>query len=118
MPRVSASQQLSLKGGVQRCKVTIDAPFPVPNLTAVTDATIKDGPPVWRRSWKLVEGDYKTNIGSWTVKAFAGSGGKRSHVHYKVIVDPDIPVPGFIQGFAQETSLPKMIERLRKAVRG
>jgi hypothetical protein len=38
-------------------------------------------------------------------------------VFYRVIVDPDIPVPGFIQGFAQETSLPGMIERLRKEVR-
>jgi hypothetical protein len=72
---------------------------------------------MWQRKWKLVEGDYKINIGSWTLKALAGSDGKRSHVFYRVIVDPDIPVPGFIQGFAQETSLPGMIERLRKEVR-
>lgn len=116
MPRVAKSEQLSLKGGVQICRVTIDAPFPVPNLTATTEATIVRGPPVWSRKWKLIEGDYKTNIGSWTVKPFAGSDGQRSHVWYRVIVDPDIAVPGFVQTFAQESSLPDMIERLREAV--
>lgn len=115
MPRVLKSKLHSYKDGVQVCEVMVDAPFPVPNLNGVTRVKLEVGPPQWRRSWTLIRGDYKSNVGSWRLKAF-GPDGKRTHVWYQVIVEPDIPIPGFIQSFAQESSLPDMIEHVRKAV--
>ncbi len=116
MPRISASEELSFKDGVQVCKVTVDAPFPLSDLTAVTRVEVRRGPPVWTRSWTLLRGDYKTNVGSWTLTP-EGPAGRRSHVKYRVRVDPDIPVPGVVQAMAQERSLPEMIEGIRRAVR-
>ncbi|MEC8833873.1 MAG: ATP-binding cassette domain-containing protein, partial [Pseudomonadota bacterium] len=101
MPRISASEELSFKDGVQVCKVTVDAPFPLSDLTAVTRVEVRRGPPVWTRRWTLLRGDYKTNTGSWTLTP-EGPDGRRSRVKYRVRVDPDIPVPGVVQAMAQE----------------
>lgn len=116
MVRVSKSAELWKKGNVHRCKVTIDLPFPLSDLTATTDAvhTVIPGKK-WERKWTLVEGDYAKNNGSWTLAPFSDSG-TRTLVIYKIHADPDVPIPDGIRRAAQRKTLPNLIKHLRKQV--
>jgi ribosome-associated toxin RatA of RatAB toxin-antitoxin module len=113
MVRVKDAHEISRKGETVVCETTIDMPFPISDLTASTRArhTIKDG--TYRRAWKLLKGDYEVNTGSWTLKAYDDG---RTLVEYRIHAVPKIPVPGFLQQAAQSTSLPKLINHLRKRV--
>lgn len=114
MVRVAASKQIWKKGNVHRCRVTVDLPFPLSDLTATTDAvhTVTPGKR-WQRKWNLVEGDYTRNSGSWTLAPFDSAGG-RTLVIYKVHAEPKVPLPDGILRAAQRKSLPNLIENLRK----
>ncbi|MDP6943154.1 MAG: SRPBCC family protein [Myxococcota bacterium] len=116
MVRVAASRQVWQKGDVHRCQVTVDLPFPLSDLTATTDAvhTVVPGKR-WERKWKLVEGDYTRNSGSWTLAPFDATG-QRTLVIYKVHAEPNVPIPDGIRRAAQRKSLPNLIENLRKQV--
>ena len=116
MVRVSAAKLLWKKGKVHRCRVTVDLPFPLSDLTATTDAvhTVVPGKK-WKRAWKLVEGDYARNSGSWTLAPYDDSG-RRTLVVYKVHAEPNVPIPDGIRRAAQRKSLPNLIEHLRSQV--
>jgi hypothetical protein len=113
MIRTAKAEELSRKGNKVRCRVTIDMPFPLSDLTAVTDAihTVVPGKK-YKRAWSLVEGDYDKNEGSWTLIPFDATG-QRTLVSYEVHAEPKVPVPEGIQRAAQKKSLPKLIENLR-----
>lgn len=113
MIRTTKAEELSRKGNKVRCRVTIDMPFPLSDLTAVTDAihTVIPGKK-YKRAWSLVEGDYNKNEGSWTLLPFDADG-QRTLVSYEVHAEPKIPVPDGIQRAAQKKTLPKLIENLR-----
>jgi hypothetical protein len=117
MIRTADSEELSRKGNVVRCRVTIELPFPLKNLTATTDAihTVVAGKK-WQRRWSLVEGDYKRNSGSWTLIPFDESG-KRTLVIYEVHAEPNIALPDSIQRAAQKKSLPDLFEHLRETIK-
>lgn len=117
MIRTAASEELSRKGNVVRCRVTIELPFPLKNLTATTDAihTVVPGKK-WQRRWSLVEGDYKRNTGSWTLLPFDDSG-KRTLVIYEVHAEPNIALPDSIQRLAQKKSLPDLFKHLRETIK-
>lgn len=117
MIRTAASEEIWRKGGKVRCRVTVDMPFPLSDLTATTDAvhTILPGKK-WKRAWSLVEGDYKSNKGSWTLVPFGADGG-RTLVAYEVHADPNVPIPEGILRAAQKKTLPRLIEHLRETVR-
>jgi uncharacterized protein YndB with AHSA1/START domain len=120
LPRILASKELSRKtdGDVVRvvCQITADMPWPYSDLTEVTEArlTVKDG--VWRRSWRLLRGDYKENQGSWELRRFRG-GERRTLLTYRAIVVPTSWVPGWIRRAAQRRTLPQMYRRFRDLVR-
>jgi len=131
MVRVAESAQLWKKGHVHRCRVTVDLPFPLDDLTATTDATHTVIPGKrWERKWTLVEGDYARNSGSWTLAPFEaglptggrvkdGAGrtpGARTLVIYKVHAEPDVPIPDGLRRAIQRKTLPNLIENLRKQV--
>ena len=111
LPHVAASAELSRVGHTVTCQVTIAMPFPVSNLTAVTEAIHEEGPGGMSRTWKLVSGDYDFNNGSWTVVPYRG--GAASLVTYRLHVKPKTAVPAFIRNAAQEKALPDLIARLR-----
>ena len=90
LPRVAASELLKKEGNVHTCRVTIKMPFPFANLTATTEATHEESDRAMKRSWKLVQGDYKLNTGSWEVKALDDAGTK-SLVTYTVHAEPQRP---------------------------
>ena len=111
LPHVAASAELSRAGNVVTCQVTIAMPFPVSNLTAVTEATHDERPDGMTRRWKLVSGDYEFNEGSWNVQSYRG--GAASLVTYRVHVRPKSGVPDFIRNMAQEKALPDLLARVR-----
>jgi ribosome-associated toxin RatA of RatAB toxin-antitoxin module len=111
LPRVAASKLLSRDGNKFTCEVTIAMPFPLSNLTAVTEATHEESDKGMSRRWKLLRGDYKVNTGSWEVRPL--DGGKSSLVTYTVHAEPNTAVPDWIRESAQKKALPEMIERVR-----
>jgi len=116
MPRISESRLLSRTGNISVCEVTVDMPMPTSDLTSVNEATATIGPPLWRRAWRLLRGDYKRNGGSWTLSAFDAAG-TRTRIVYKVHAEPNTSVPAFIIRKAQQRALPELIERVRAAAK-
>lgn len=111
MPRIAKAKEVSRKGNVVTCDVTVDLPFPLDDLQAVTRAkhTEKDG--TYKRAWTLLKGDYQVNTGSWTLSPH---GKNQTLVKYEVFAVPNVSLPTFLQETAQQNSLPNLIEKLRK----
>lgn len=117
MPRVKKSEELSRAGDDVRTRVTVAMPFPLPNLTATTQARHTVEPGVrYVRAWRLESGDYKQNEGSWTFTPVDGEPG-RTFVHYQVHVIPKVPIPKAIQSAVQERAMPGLIDALRAEVK-
>ena len=116
MPRMERSRSLGREGGESLCETTVDMPFPIRNLTAVTRSRLVEGPPLWSKKWKLVRGDFRTNDGMWEVRAWQDDP-KRSHVHYRIHAVPELAVPDFLQRFAQKKSLPDVMANVEKQAR-
>lgn len=116
MIRVAQAKELSRDGNTVVCEVTADMPFPLSNLTAKTRAKHTVGPPIWSREWSLIEGDYTSNEGNWTIQAFDLEGTK-SLVMYSVHAVPDMMVPDSLIKKAQRDTLPDLIKNLRKKVK-
>ncbi len=116
LPRVKAARELSRKGNIVVCDVTIDMPFPFSDLRAKTRAvhTVRKG--FFRRAWNLIEGDFKHNRGSWTFTPFSANG-RRTLAVYRVHALPNTPLPIWLQRKASETTLPNLFKALRKAAR-
>ena len=115
MNRVANSKLLRKKGDQHICQIEVDLPFPLSNLNAVTRATHKEGPDEWSRHWKLIRGDYKVNTGSWVLTPF-NEAGTRTMVVYQIHAEPHVPLPDWIQARAQKSSLPDLIQRIRREV--
>ena len=114
MPRISKGRILSRKGNVMICRVTVDVPFPLSDLTSTTRNTIvtRASEGYYARHWKLISGDYTRNRGSYIVSRFDNNP-KRSLVRYVVYVEPKTSVPTWLRSMAQKKSLPKMIRKIR-----
>jgi ribosome-associated toxin RatA of RatAB toxin-antitoxin module len=111
------SEEISRQGEVVRVRVTVGMPFPLKNLTSMTEGvhTVVPGER-YSRVWKLLEGDYHHNAGSWTLVPFDGAAG-RTFVIYKLHAEPKIRIPKKIQMLVQKKAAPEIIEKLRKVVR-
>lgn len=113
LPRVKAAKLLKHEGNKFTCEVTIEMPFPLSDLTAVTEAVHEESDKLMARRWKLVRGDYKTNEGSWVIKP-ADAEGKTSFVTYTVHAEPNTMVPAAIRELAQKKTLPDLMARVRR----
>jgi ribosome-associated toxin RatA of RatAB toxin-antitoxin module len=113
LPRIAAAKQLKKEGNKVTCEVTIEMPFPLSNLTAVTEATHEETDTAMSRRWKLVRGDYKVNEGAWEIKA-ADANGTTSLVTYSVHAEPNTVIPSAIREAAQKKTLPELMARVRK----
>ncbi|HVK65010.1 MAG TPA: SRPBCC family protein [Polyangium sp.] len=110
MPRIEASKLVKQDGNKHTCEVTIAMPFPLSNLTAVTEAVHEVNDKGMSRRWKLLRGDYKFNEGSWEVKPH--DGGKKSLLVYTVHAEPNTALPGWIREAAQKKAIPELFERV------
>jgi ribosome-associated toxin RatA of RatAB toxin-antitoxin module len=111
--RIKDAKMLPKKNGKVVCKITVDMPWPYSDITSITEAVHVAGPPKWSRSWSLSSGAYKYNSGSWTLTRWRGDA-KRTLVVYRVHAKPKAWVPGWIRRKAQKSTLPKLLEHLRK----
>lgn len=118
MPRVKESRELLREGRRVRTQLTIDMPFPLKNLSAITegDHEVIEGER-WVRRWDLAEGDYHRNRGSWILTRFEGDP-QRTLIEYELDVEPKIKIPKKIQSAVQERAMPALIESIRTRVRG
>lgn len=116
MPLVQASRELERQGERVVCRIEIDLPFPLPNLWSVTEATHVALPGrLFARRWHMRAGSYTVNDGAWEVAPW-GEGGQRSLVTYRIQVMPDMVLPDALMGSLQKSSLPDVIQALRKRV--
>lgn len=118
MPAVKRVEELSREPGAEgdrvRVRLTVGMPFPLKDLTSITNARHTERPgELYRRAWELESGDYEANSGAWTLTPFEGDG-RRTHVRYQVHAVPRIRIPGAIQQLVQKKALPRLIEHLRK----
>jgi len=112
LPNVAASKLIKMVGNIQTCEVTVSMPFPLANLTGVTEAVIEENDKGMSRRWKLVRGDYKYNDGSWEVKP-ADKAGATSLIVYTVHAEPNTIIPDWLRERVQKKLLPEMVERVR-----
>ncbi len=118
LPRVIASKALQKSPLSYTCEVTINVPFPMSDLTAVTVDRRKLGPDQWYRKWTLaqgVESSYTHNVGGFILSPFRKDP-NRTLVRYELHAIPKSAVPDFVRKAAQKKSLPGMIERIREEV--
>ncbi|MCA9665326.1 MAG: hypothetical protein KC503_07050 [Myxococcales bacterium] len=117
MVGVKRSEELKRDGNRIHAKVTVGMPFPLRDLTSVTEAVHTVEPGVaYQRRWKLLSGDYQRNEGSWALFPFPGAEGA-TLVRYELCVEPNIRIPKKLQNFAQTRTVPKLIDRLRELSR-
>lgn len=113
MPRVLASKELRRDAEGVECTVTIDMPFPLPDLTSVTLAGHLEDPAAGRysRTWRFVRGDYEVNEGGWEIVPL--DSGKASLVTYRVRARPNLPVPTGLASLFQKGPLVDAMRALR-----
>lgn len=118
MPRIVKSKELAREGDEAsvwkvKCEITVHLPFPLSNLTGVTQAThTVDKDVKYTRAWTLVSGDYHMNTGSWTLVGI--DEGKRTRATYRIQVNPKVALPTSWMASAQRSSLKDVILRLRE----
>jgi hypothetical protein len=113
MVGIKRSEELLRSGDIVRARLTVNLPFPLRDLTAVTEGvhTAREGE-LYKREWGLVEGDYRENSGSWTLVPFDHDPA-RTLARYLVHAVPRIPVPRSLQRALQRKTLPRLIAQLR-----
>jgi ribosome-associated toxin RatA of RatAB toxin-antitoxin module len=114
MTQLKSARLVRKEGRYFICETVVDTPFPLKDLRALTRSTHSVQPGKrWERKWKLIEGDYKVNQGSWTLKPYGSS---KTLVIYKNIAEPTIDVPQAIQDMARRKTLPGLMAHLREQV--
>jgi len=65
----------------------------------------------------MVIGQMKVNESSWELKPY-GPDGSKTVAKYTILLDPGIPVPGFMLNIAVNSTLPEVIEVVRRRLKG
>lgn len=112
MLRIKESKEVSREGGKIRCRTVVDMPWPMKPLTSLNEAklTVQPGKK-WKREWKLVEGDFVINEGSWVITPHGD--GKRMMVVYRSKTQPKAEIPEELRNMAQRVELPKLFRHLK-----
>ncbi len=113
---VTASRQVARKGNTQRCAMEVELPLGLGSLSSITEAvnTVIPGRK-WRRTWRLIEGDYEANSGSWTLVPWDKDGSRTLAVYEQHVV-AKLVVPSSMQRAGQKKRLPEILQKLRKVV--
>ncbi|MBI1949636.1 MAG: SRPBCC family protein [Deltaproteobacteria bacterium] len=111
MPSIAKSELVEHKDNTTLCHVVADLPFPFSDLTSLSRAVLEVVPGVcWRRTWKMVEGDYTVNQGSFTLVPW-GQG--KTLATYQIDARPKVPLPDWMLAKIQTDRLPEMMVRIR-----
>lgn len=113
MLRTLESEELSREGNRIQCRVVLEMPFPIQNLTAVTNVRhrVKPGE-LWERKWTHASGDFKVNRGGWTLRPY--NGGRHTIAIYEVLAVPTVEIPAMIRRMAQRKTIPDLFAHIRK----
>ena len=112
MPRTLQSELRESKGNERLCYVELDMPWPLDPVGLETLSTIEELPKgAFRRSWRMTQGKFKHNTGSYQVEPFNGDA-SRTLLTYTVDALPDLPVPDAVLRNAQASTLPKMFDAI------
>ncbi len=116
MLRILKSTEVWRRGRRVRCRVVLDMPFPLADVTTETEAihTVRPGK-LWRRTWHQVAGEMRVNEGSWTLRPH--DGGRKTLVVYQVMAEPKVAVPDVIRRAARHKTLPALFEHLEAQAR-
>ena len=115
MSSIAKSRVVKRRGRIYECETEVHIPGPFSNLTSVTEVVEVPGPPVWKRTWTLLHGDYHVVDGSWRIEDFQGSQ-KRTLATYTIHAIPKISLPDFILKLAHGRATKRLIRDVRKAV--
>ena len=69
-----------------------------------------------RIAFRRIGGDLKALEGSWQLEPIAA--GRATRLHYEAVVDPGVPLPGFLVRNAIETDFRKTLAALRREAAG
>ena len=115
MSSVARSRVVKKRGRIYECETEIHLPGPLSNLVSVTEVKEIPGPPVWKRRWHLLKGDYEKVDGSWDIQDFNGDQMK-TRVLYTIHAIPNVSLPDFILRLAHGRAAKNLIKDIRKAV--
>jgi ribosome-associated toxin RatA of RatAB toxin-antitoxin module len=114
LPGIARSEELVRDGQRVRVRLTVKMPFPLRDLTSVTDGIHTEVPGErYSREWQLVEGDYHSNSGSWLLVPFDGEKA-RTLVVYRLHAEPKLRLPRAIKQLATEKAVPRLIAQIRR----
>jgi ribosome-associated toxin RatA of RatAB toxin-antitoxin module len=116
LPGVRTSALRSRENDVAVCYTEIELPWPLPDLvskTRVEESRIAGGGYV--REWRLIDGSYRRNVGSWRLHPWGADGGRTLAV-YRVDFDPQTVLPDWLLRRAQRSTVPGVFEALRQRV--
>jgi len=91
-----------------------DFPWPMPNKRYILKV-VRDRVRCAAHS-TMVIGQMKVNESWWELKPYGGDG-SRTLARYRILLDPGIPLPEFAIRMATKSTLPKVIEAVRKRVK-
>lgn len=113
---VTASRRVARKGNTERCAMQVELPMGLGSLDSITEAvnTVIPGER-WHREWRLVEGDYEANSGSWTLVPW-NEDGTRTLAVYEQHVFAKMVLPASVQRAGQKQRLPEILRKLRRVV--
>jgi ribosome-associated toxin RatA of RatAB toxin-antitoxin module len=115
LPRIIESRVRKQQGNARECEVKVDFPAPLKDARVVTRAVDQvQGGTRWHRDWTLLEGDFVTNAGSWTLVPWKG----RTLAVYAVHVEPRSKVSPGLQKLVQSRTVPKLFARIGELARG
>jgi ribosome-associated toxin RatA of RatAB toxin-antitoxin module len=83
-----------------------------PLKTINYEIKLKLDKPRWRVDWTLVDGNIKSNEGSWQLEPHAD--GKETYAVYTVFVAAGFAIPGFVMSKLTQGSLPELLKVVRK----
>lgn len=115
MVEALVAKEESRQGTEIRCRIDLDVPWPMDNLTSITKARHEVSGERYSKAWVLESGNYQRNDGAWVLTPFKGDP-NRTLVEYWSIVIPNTSAPDFILKQVQRDVLPQLLRNLRTVV--
>jgi len=115
MPQVCESEVRKKEGNTTWQYQKLSIPWPLPGNGTWYLIRLRHQPEKYFVQWEMEEGNIDTNYGSWKLEPFGEKGDKTLAI-YSLVVDPGYKLPAFVVDFATKTTVPKIIEAVRKRV--
>ena len=124
---LDCKRSVKIVDGLKSCTVTAADPggrwdvrehlvqwaWPLPTVRSVFRSDYTE---FARISFRRIDGDLKALEGAWQLEPIAA--GRATRLHYEAVVDPGVPLPGFLVRNAIETDFRKTLAALRREAAG